>query len=154
MESKIFTDHQPLVVMYNKQLSTTPPRILRHILGIQELDYKVIFRKGCINIADFLSRNSEQQSVDSEEQNVDLTLSDHLERIVIKKEQAKYNRITMNTILDATINCPDLQFLLKCIRQRNWKRYIRDRQIAPFKTFMPTISCIDDIIYKGDNVSS
>ena len=39
---QIFTDHQPLVVMYNKQLSTTPPRILRHILGIQELDYKVI----------------------------------------------------------------------------------------------------------------
>ena len=70
----------------------------------------MIFRKGCINIADFLSRNSEQQSVDSEEQNVDLTLSDDLEQIVIKKVQAKYNKITMNTIRDATINCPDLQF--------------------------------------------
>ena len=46
----------------------------------------------------------------SEEQNVDLTLSDDLERIVIKKVQAKYNKITMNTIRDATINCPDLQF--------------------------------------------
>ena len=34
----------------------------------------MIFRKGRINIADFISRNSKQQSVDSEEQNVDLTL--------------------------------------------------------------------------------
>ena len=79
-----------------------------------------------------------------------MTLSDDLERIIIKKIHAKYNKITINTIRDATINCPDLQFLLKCIRQRNWKRYKRDRQKAPFKTFMPTISCIDDILYKGD----
>ena len=70
----------------------------------------MIFRKGRINIADFISQNSKQQSVDSEEQNVDLTLSDDLEWIVIKKVQAKYNKITMNTIRDATINCPDLQF--------------------------------------------
>ena len=72
----------------------------------------------------FLSRNPPDQDSDSEDHTLDLKLSDDLEKIVIKKVSAKYNAVTMNTIREYTVNCPNLQFLMDCIRERNWKQHI------------------------------
>ena len=144
---EIYTDHLPLVTMYNKHLKTTPTRILRHVLGIQELDYHVYYKRGKVNISDFLSRNPPDPDPDSEDQTLDLKLSDDLEKIVIKKVYTRYNPITMNTIREYTVNCPDLQFLMECIRKRNWKQHIRDHRIKLFKSFIHEISEIDNIVF-------
>ena len=39
----VFTDCACLVPMFNKIVKTTPPRILRMILAVQDIDYTVIF---------------------------------------------------------------------------------------------------------------
>jgi hypothetical protein len=93
---KIFTDCLPLVTMFNKMLKTTPPRILRMILAIQELDYVVIFRKGKVNIADFLSRNPPAPTeVETAEEDAELQMRDDLERAVVKSVREQHNNVTM-----------------------------------------------------------
>ena len=56
----------------------------------------------------------------------------------------------MNTIREYTVNCPDLQFLIDCIRKRSWKQHIKDPRISIYKSFIHDISEIDNIIYKGE----
>ena len=139
--------------MFNKMLKTTPPRILRMILAIQELDYVVIYRKFKVNIADFLSWNppptTEEEAAD---QDAKLQLSDDLERAVVKSVREQHNNVTMNTIRQETIESEDLQFLIKHVKNGTWKRYRKDARIVPYKSFMYEISKVDQIIYKGKDV--
>ena len=74
------------------------------ILAIQELDYVVIFRKGKVNIADFLSRNPPAPTEEeTAEEDAELQLSDDLERAVVKSVREQHNNVTMNTIRQAII---------------------------------------------------
>ena len=149
---QIYTDCLPLVTMFNKVLKTTPPRILRMVLAIQELDYVVVYRKGKLNIADFLSRNAPEPDPTSEDQMAELSLSDDLEMAVVRKVQSQHSEVTMNTIRQATIQSEELQFLIRNIRKGSWKRFIKDERIAPYKSFIHEISEVDQIIYKGNDV--
>ena len=98
----VFTDCSCLVAMFNRVVKTTPPRILRMILAVQEIDFTVVYRKGKANISDFLSRNPPPPDPNSAEELLDLTLSDDLENAVVKKVRQHHESITMNTIRSFT----------------------------------------------------
>jgi hypothetical protein len=52
----VITDHQPLITMFTPH-STTPARIERWILRLQQYQMELIFKPGCNNPADFSSRH-------------------------------------------------------------------------------------------------
>ena len=56
-QAKVFTDHRPLVPMFNNPRSTLPARIERWILRLQQYDIQVIYRPGKDNPADYASRH-------------------------------------------------------------------------------------------------
>ena len=148
----IYTDCQPLVTMFNKILATTPPRIMRMIISIQEIDYLVIFRPGKTNCADFLSRNPPPPGEDSPDQNLDLNLTDDLERAVVKAVRQSKNPVCMNTIRDETLSDPDLQFLIDCLKKGNCKQFKKDERIKPYISIIHELSEIDNILYKGKDI--
>ena len=78
--------------MFNIIVKTTPARILRMILVVQNLDFRVVYREGKA------SRNVPPPDPNSEEEKLDLELSDDLEVAVVKKVRQQHNPITMNTI--------------------------------------------------------
>ena len=92
------------------------------ILAVQDLDFRVVYREGKANIADFLSRNAPPPDPNSEEEKLDLELSDDLEVAVVKKVRQQHNPITMTTIRSFTLNSPDLQFLIHTIRTNSYKQ--------------------------------
>ena len=53
----VITDHKPLQLIYNNPRSQPPARIERWFLGLQQYDFRVIYKKGSDNPADFLSRH-------------------------------------------------------------------------------------------------
>ena len=138
--------------MFNKIVKTTPPRILRMILAIQAIDYTVVYVKGKVNIADFLSRNPPIPDPNSIEETLDLTLSDDLEKAVVKRVQEKHNPVTMNTIRESTLRSPNLQFLLSCIKEDSWKRFKKDPRIRPYLSMIYELSEIDSIIFRGSDI--
>ena len=148
----VFTDCSCLVAMFNRVVKTTPPRILRMILAVQEIDFTVVYRKGKANISDFLSRNPPPPDLNSAEELLDLTLSDDLERAVVRRVQEHHAPITMQTIREATVNSPDLQFLLDVIRKGTHKQHKKDPRIKPYRDKIPYMSEISDIIYVGDDI--
>ena len=54
-----YCDHQPLLAFYNGRKCATP-RVERHILTIQDLDFKMVYMPGKENPADWNSRHPEQ----------------------------------------------------------------------------------------------
>ena len=65
---KVLTDHKPLVMIIQKNLSSAPPRIQQLLLKLQGYDYTLKYLKGSeITIADTLSRlpnEKESQAID------------------------------------------------------------------------------------------
>ena len=53
-----YCDHQPLLAFYNGRKRATP-RVERHILTVQDLDYKMVYMAGKDNPADWNSRHPE-----------------------------------------------------------------------------------------------
>ena len=53
----LVTDHKPLQLIFNNPRSKPPARIERWALRLQNFNYNVIYRKGCENPADYMSRH-------------------------------------------------------------------------------------------------
>ena len=53
----LHTDHKPLELIYSNPVSRPPARIEWWMLRLQEYDFKVIYKSGAENPADFLSRH-------------------------------------------------------------------------------------------------
>ena len=53
----LFTDHKPLELIYSNPMSKPPARLERWILRLQQYDFKVIYKEGPENPADYLSRH-------------------------------------------------------------------------------------------------
>ena len=55
----LVTDHKPLELIFNNAKSKPPARIERWALRLQAYNYKIIYRPGKNNPADYLSRHPE-----------------------------------------------------------------------------------------------
>ena len=53
----LYTDHKPLELIYSNPMSKSPARIERWMLRLQQYDFKVVYKRGAENPADFLSRH-------------------------------------------------------------------------------------------------
>ena len=53
----LHTDHKPLELIYSNPVSRPTARIERWMLRLQEYDFKVVYKSGAENPADFLSRH-------------------------------------------------------------------------------------------------
>ena len=153
-----YTDAKPLVSLWNRCPPSVPPRILRHILSVQDLDYNVQYKSGKLNIADFCSRNPIPESNDPEtfNPNPDLSLiTDDLERFenrLIQTIREHPEAVTMNVIREATLFDSDLQFLLERMRRGDWKKYKKDSRISPYRSIIHELSEIDSIIFRGSSI--
>ena len=56
----LYTDHKPLELIYENPMSKPPARIERWMLRLQEYDFKVVYKSGADNPADFLSRHPQE----------------------------------------------------------------------------------------------
>jgi hypothetical protein len=64
-EFTLITDHKPLEVIYGSKSAKVSARIERWILRLQPYTFKVVYKPGATNPADYLSRHPIQSIINS-----------------------------------------------------------------------------------------
>ena len=154
-----FTDAKPLQILYSKIPPSTPPRILRHILSIQDLDYKVQYKPGKTNIADFASRNpvpDPEPDPDQFNPNPNMSdVTDDLERFeqhLVQSIREHPEAVTINIIREMTKFDPTLQFIMQRLKKGDWKIHKKDSRLKPYYSLIHELSEIDQILFRGSSI--
>ena len=147
-EIEVITDHKPLVSIFSNAWkgSVRTDRIkLRH----QDMKYKVIWKEGKVNPADYLSRHATPFSNISRDQQKETS---ELEKTVWFLQYAPYTEsISMSRIIDETDKDKTLHELKKYIR----KGYIpkTKNNLAPFRKIFGELTISDEeLIMKGERI--
>ena len=140
---QIFTDAKSLVPLFNKVSRKAPPRIERQILGIQHLDFTLVYSPGKNNPADFMSRNPS----DAESSYLD-KVTDELEESIIKMVKNKEKAGVSKNLKDTTKKDKMMIFLKERILQGDWKKHKKNSLINQF--YSVRVSVTDDVIYIND----
>ena len=122
-----------------------PPRIERQILGMQHLDFTLVYSPGKNNPADFMSRNPS----DTESSYPD-KFTDELEESIIKMVKNKEKAGVSNILKDATKKDKMMIFLKERILQGDWKKHKKNSLINQFYSVRDNLSVTDDVIYMND----
>ena len=115
----VYTDHKPLVSIYNNPQSKPPARIERWALRLQPYQISVKYRKGEVNPADYLSRHPTKfASQTSRQQKVAEEYVNYLATTSTPKA------LTTQHIETATESDPTLQAVTEAIRKNNWQSVV------------------------------
>ena len=147
-EITVCTDHKPLEAVFNnnRKGSIRTERIkLRH----QDIRYKVIWKKGKNNQADYLSRHATPRSKTSMAEKEE---SKELEKTVWYINYGPYTEaVSMEKIIQATRE----DHILKQLKQAIKKGYInkKDKQLAPYSKVFDEIMISDEgLLLKGEKI--
>ncbi|XP_048249112.1 uncharacterized protein K02A2.6-like [Haliotis rufescens] len=111
----IFTDHKPLTTLFGNPKAPLPPRIERWVMRIQQYQFKIVYRPGADNLADYLSRHLVQQSASHREEKIAEEYINYVVTTAIPKT------MTTDHVAKATRNDPVLQAVVQALNTGNWK---------------------------------
>ena len=115
----ILSDCKPAVQIFNKLPTTTPARILRFVLRVQDINYVIKHIDGKENPSDWLSRITHFHQDDLKYH----TQSAELETAIVKSIQIQHNHLTLDQIKNETHGNNEPQAAPQVERQgRNQRR--------------------------------
>ena len=111
---KVKTDHKPLLPIFNKPTSQASARIENWRLKLQSFDFEVLYSRGDLNPADYMSRHLQGNShcdliADSAEQYVNFIVT-----------QATPKALSRDDIIQTTSQDPTLQEVMHLISNGQW----------------------------------
>ena len=143
-EFDVITDHKALESIFNNPRSKPPARVERWVLRLQPYNFRVIYKKGSQNEADYLSRHpiNKSQSESNEEQIAEEYVNYIIENTVPKT-------MTLEEVKDATRKDQVLQRVKKAVESGTWDT--KDLELQPYKRCADelTVNNTKDIIMKG-----
>ena len=113
LEFSLVTDHKPLEVIYGKY-SKPSARIERWVLHLQPYNFRVVYRSGRDNIADALSRLSQQQGPPPKCE------AEEYVRFIAK--QAVPQAISIQEIEKESDKDPDLEAIRQAVQSVDWSK--------------------------------
>ena len=114
----IYSDHNPLISIFENPNSNCPARLERWRLRLQSYDFQIRYRPGHDNPSDYMSRhpiNHAHSTKVHESENSE-------QYIKFIAELATPKAMTLQQIIDATHNDPTLQQAAHIIQQNLWHR--------------------------------
>ena len=115
-EFELMTDHKPLTHIFNNPSSKPTPRLERWALRLMAFSCNVVYLPGPANIADPLSRLCQSDG--------DVSISEAgkvaEENISLIATEAVPVAMSWGDIKSASLSCPELDSLRKCIRSNVW----------------------------------
>ena len=113
LEFSLVTDHKPLEAIYGKR-SKLSARIERWVLRLQSYNFRVVYRSSRDNIADALSRLSQQQGPLSK------NVAEEYVRFIAK--QAAPQAISIQEIERESSKDPDLVAIRRVVESGDWSK--------------------------------
>ena len=139
---KIITAHKPLLPLFNKANMKLPPRIEKWVMGMQDVDFELIYEPGKDeeDPLDFLSRHPLPE-----------TGRDAVERVIKHVVNAEY-AVVMDQIKEETQKDNQLQKLSARIQTGDWERHKKDPDIMPFYGVRHELYAVDDLMFRMDRI--
>lgn len=144
-EFHILTDHKPLISMFNHPYSTTPARIERWILRLQQYRVQLIYRPGHDNPADYASRHPRDPAEPCRSSKV------AEEYINFISQNAVPVAITMEEVKTATSKDAVLQKVMALISEGKWNSVLNDPSLRPYYMIRDELSvnATGDMVLRG-----
>lgn len=121
-EFTLVTDHKPLEIIYGQRTAKTSARIERWVLRLQPYSFKIIYKAGITNPADYLSRHPTNESRKKQEKMTEQYINFVTQNSVPKA-------MTLQEIINATDSDAALTTLRDAIKTNKWDSPI----VKPFK---------------------
>jgi hypothetical protein len=139
----LHTDHKPLELIYANPLSKPPARIERWILRLQQYDFKVVYKVGKDNPADFLSRHPLPGN--AKESNI---ADEYVNFVTVA---AVPRALTLSDISKATHEDKDLCTLRAAIETGHW---VNNSQLEPYKYIKDeiTVDFHNNVLLRGTRI--
>ena len=148
-----WSDHKPLIPLYNNRQSPVSKRISRHRDQIQDLHYNMEYLPGPENPCDFGSRHplpiEHLEEADKRKLGLDMGNEIYVRKIFISTEDSPH-AISTENIQSAASNDPVYKQLREAIQQG--KSGNAEIKAAGYQHVWPELCIIDDIIHKGDKI--
>ena len=146
-----WSDHKPLIPLYNNRQSAVSKRIARHRDQIQDLNYTMKHLPGLENPCDFGSRHPLpiEHLEDSDKRKFGLDMGNEIYVRKIFTEDSPH-AISIEDIRSAASNDPTYRQLMKAIQQG--KAGNERIKAAGYQRVWDELCIIDDIIHKGDKI--
>ena len=143
----VITDHKPLVPLFNNPNSRPPLRLERWLMYLQQFDFKLQYKPGKDNAADYLSRHPQNISPEDikHSHNREAVVSHILSEITPKA-------IPLECIQKETKQDVTLQKLAKCIKSGDQKGCKQDPNLRPYHLLFPELSIVNDVIIRGNQI--
>ena len=138
IEFELVTDHKPLQAIYSPK-SKPPARIERWVLRLQPYQFRVTYVPGKENIADSLSRLTQDPEVTSEDDSEDF--------IRFVAEHAVPATLAKRDIQLATSRDGELQAVLSCLAGGDWRKCPR-----PYKQIRHEICEYDGMLMRDRRI--
>ena len=138
----LVTDHKPLETIYGNPRSKPSARIERWVLRLQPYSFKVEYRAGDENHADYMSRHPTDRSISTHSK-----ISEEYVNFVTK--HAVPRAMTLKEIIEATNADKTLNGLRAAIRLNRWDSDI----VAPFRKVKDELTVTpENIILRGTRI--
>ena len=146
-EFDVVTDHKALEAIFNNPKSKPPARIERWILRLQPYSFRVIYKSGLTNEADYLSRHPIE--VTKKESSEERIAEEYINYIV---EHTIPKSMTLKEIQQETKKDRVLQKVQKALDTGKWDT--QDKDIQPYKRCIEEITCnkTKDVLMKGSRI--
>ena len=150
----VYTDHEPLVHIYNKPRSKTSARLERWSLRLQPYQVTVAYRRGIDNAANYMSRHPTKcTKTSSRQEKIAEEFVDYI------TDTSTPKAISFQEITNATRLDPTLQAVMNAITTGNWFKHSKqpDINIEAYKAMEKvkdelTINVTHAIILKGTRI--
>lgn len=127
----VYTDHQPLVTMFNSPRAQLSARIERWMMRMQPHTVTVRYRPGLDNPADYFSRHPAQQSPSSRKEKI---AGEYLHHTV---NTSTSKSMMLDTVTEKTAKDPSLTAVTNTILSSDWQ--VKDN--VDTKTFRALYLC-------------
>ena len=143
----VITDHKPLVTLYNNPRRPGPFRVERMRLKLQGFSFKVVYRTGKLNPADYTSRHLLPLSQCSrEELKVSAELEAHVNWVVTNDVPPS---LKLKEIRTATHCDPVLHDLCYAVKNKQALNEIKFKQ---YKNVAEELSVLKGVLLRGDKI--
>ena len=115
---RVVTDHKPLVPLFNRPNSKPPLRIERWILKLQEYEFELVYKKGKLNPAYYMSRHPLPTTKSSDHED---KMTEEFVNMITQNAVPK--TLTIDDIREATVKDEVLQQCMVAIETGDWYHF-------------------------------
>ena len=141
---QVITDHKPLETIYNKPTCKATARLERLQLRLQPYKFRVVYRPGASNPADYMSRHPvSKPTTPGHKSRVDAYVN-------FVTTNATPNAVTLQEIQDATAKDQTLQSLARVLVTQKWNE--ADSDIRAYQQVKQELTVANGVILKGTRI--